>query len=529
MANENVRYTVEGFINASRQVHGDKYDYSLVEYRNNKTPVTIICPVHGPFRKIPSDHLHGGGCRQCGRVASSTKQRKTTDQFLAEAYLVHGARYDYSEVQYLGNKVKVQIICPIHGVFEQTPGNHLAGKGCWKCAKEALSDSLRKTSEQFLAEAKRVHGDKYDYRKVVYQQARSKVEIVCPLHGPFWQTPDAHLRGAGCKQCANDLTAERFRMTQEEFIRRSIKQHGNKFDYGRIHYKTAFIPVEIHCPKHGSFRQAPVTHLRSVHGCPKCAHELVNQDRKLTNQAFLERAKAVHGDRYDYALVDCLDTKTDVTITCRKHGPFMQAPGEHLAGRGCKKCGNEATAAKQTMTQAEFLDRAMRVHGQKYNYSLLEYKSAKSKIKIICPVHGLFEQSAWDHLQTGCRKCTDEARPGLYTLKILEHNPELAAKPAFVYYLKFTSEQESFYKIGITLTTVSKRFAGYRQTGYNYSILKEKRTTLLEAYLIEKELLVIHKNRYAYRPINWENRRGKGSSECFWEPLPKECLRLLDD
>ena len=122
----------------------------------------------------------------------------TTEDFIENARKVHSDKYDYSLTNYISAKTKVKIICPVHGVFEQTPCGHLSGRGCKKC-----SGKNKLTTEEFIDQARKVHGDKYDYSLVNYVNCRTKVKIICPIHGVFEQTPQSHLKGNGCKYCKN--------------------------------------------------------------------------------------------------------------------------------------------------------------------------------------------------------------------------------------------------------------------------------------------------------------------------------------
>lgn len=117
------------FLNQSKKHHGEKYDYSLVDYKNNRTKVKIICPKHGEFEQVPYDHSIGLGCAKCGNVKALN-----TQEFILRAKGKHN-NYDYSLVEYKNMHTKVKIICPKHGVFEQTPHNHLKLAGCPKCKK----------------------------------------------------------------------------------------------------------------------------------------------------------------------------------------------------------------------------------------------------------------------------------------------------------------------------------------------------------------------------------------------------------
>lgn len=189
------KITTEEFIEKSKQLHGNKYDYSKVKYINNHTKVTIICPIHGEFEQIPSNHLRKRGCPKCAG------KNKTTEEFVEEALKVHGNKYDYSKVQYRKNSENVCIICPKHGEFWQTPSNHLYGQGCPKCGRKRTNESRRLNTESFIQKALKIHGDRYNYSRVNYINSTTKVCIICPKHGEFYQKPDNHLQGQGCPCC----------------------------------------------------------------------------------------------------------------------------------------------------------------------------------------------------------------------------------------------------------------------------------------------------------------------------------------
>ena len=189
--------TTDSFIRKSRCVHGDEYDYSHVEYKNAKNKVKIICKEHGEFSILPFNHLKGQGCPICRYVKSANSNRLDFNAFLERARKVHGNKYDYSKVKYVRNTKKVCIICPEHGEFWQTPSKHTdRGQGCPYC-----SGNARKTNEKFIDDAKKVHGDKYDYSKVEYKCNNKVVCITCPKHGDFWQRPKDHIKGQGCPKC----------------------------------------------------------------------------------------------------------------------------------------------------------------------------------------------------------------------------------------------------------------------------------------------------------------------------------------
>jgi len=191
------KLTTEEFIAKSRLVHGNTYDYSKVVYINNSTKVQIICPMHGEFEQTPGNHLQGQGCPQCaGNTPSTTKK------FIEKALLVHKGKYTYDKVRYTGNRASVLITCQIHGDFSQAPHDHLKGSGCVFCGINDRTDLKRSSAVKFINKALLMHGDKYDYSKVVYVGNKTKVTIVCPIHGEFEQKPANHLSGRGCPSCA---------------------------------------------------------------------------------------------------------------------------------------------------------------------------------------------------------------------------------------------------------------------------------------------------------------------------------------
>ena len=182
---------------------GDKYDYSQAVYINAQTPIKIICQEHGEFYQTTTNHLRTKcGCPKCGYKSFGDSKRKTTEQFIAEAKLIHGDKYDYSNVSYINNSTPVKIYCLKHQYeFSQIPSDHLSGKGCPKCGNERIAESRRSNTAEFIEKAKKIHGDIYDYSKVNYHSDSEPIIITCQKHGEFLQTPNNHLHGKGCPKC----------------------------------------------------------------------------------------------------------------------------------------------------------------------------------------------------------------------------------------------------------------------------------------------------------------------------------------
>lgn len=265
------RKTTEEFIQQAIAVHGRKYDYSKAKYEDAKTKLKIVCPIHGLFEQTPNTHVNSrGGCPKCGLIKQCSSRTKTTASFIQEAKSVHGDIFDYSQTEYVGIFSKVKIICPLHGVFEQTPDSHLSGRGCRKCGIKSASLNRRKTKENFTEQAKSIHGDKYDYSKTEYIKAKTKVKIVCPSHGVFEQEPTNHLCGKGCPKCKNEYISLQKKGNLEDFIRKAQIVHGDKYDYSLAKYNLSNKKIKIICPDHAHFMQTPGHHLMGQ-GCPKCA------------------------------------------------------------------------------------------------------------------------------------------------------------------------------------------------------------------------------------------------------------------
>ena len=192
-----------------------------------------------------------------------------TNEFIERANKIHNFKYDYSKTQYIKSKIKVVIICPIHGEFEQTPDNHLHKHGCKLCSIEEQYNKQRKKLNKFIEKAKTIHGNKYDYSKVEYVNNHMGICIICSIHGEFTQSPKDHLFGKGCRKCSYENRGIRHRLTNEEFITKSKAIHKGKYDYSITYYNGYENDVEIICPIHGKFIQNADSHLQG-HGCQLC-------------------------------------------------------------------------------------------------------------------------------------------------------------------------------------------------------------------------------------------------------------------
>ena len=192
----------------------------------------------------------------------------TTKDFVKKAQIIHGNKYDYSNSKYINSNTKVNIICPLHGSFWMLPHNHIHGQNCPICAEIDRRNRKKIGTNEFIENAKKVHGNYYDYSKVEYIKSRVPVIIICPEHGEFLQNPDKHLKGCGCFKCKSGNS-------KKQFIEKATKLHKGFYDYSKVNYINSNINVEIICPIHGSFWQRPHVHLDVSRGhpkgCPECA------------------------------------------------------------------------------------------------------------------------------------------------------------------------------------------------------------------------------------------------------------------
>jgi len=233
--------------------------------------------------------------------------RMTTAEFIEKARKVHGEKYDYSLTLYVRSSDKVKIVCPEHGVFEQRANDHLQGANCHVCGDESRTKTKSWTTATYIEKVRKVHGDKYDYSKTVYKNARSKVEIICPEHGVFKQGAYTHLRGGKCNDCS-----KRKRYSTATYIEQARKVHSDKYDYSKTVYSHSKSKVKIVCPEHGVFEQRASAHIDGA-GCAVCklsTGELIvekylkEKKIKFETQKTFKKCKDRHVLPFDFYLPD---------------------------------------------------------------------------------------------------------------------------------------------------------------------------------------------------------------------------------
>lgn len=196
------KLTQNQFIEISKLKHGNKYDYSRSIYKTARDKVEIICGEHGSFFQSAHHHMAGISCKKCSDKNKGESSRLDIFDVMSRFHDKHGKKYDYSLFKYKTCKDKSKIICPIHGVFNQSPSDHFVS-GCNSCGNESNSHIKNQTffKERFIEKAIKKHGNRYDYSKVFYKGSHVNTTIICKIHGEFKQTPTTHLSKGGCRHC----------------------------------------------------------------------------------------------------------------------------------------------------------------------------------------------------------------------------------------------------------------------------------------------------------------------------------------
>lgn len=366
------------------------------------------------------------------------------------------------------------------------------------------------TQEQAIARLKAKRGDTYDYSKVVYTRSSEKVEIICEKHGSFWQTFSGHCSGNSCPKC----NGRKSRYSSLDEIIKAFKiTHGDTYNYSRAEASKLKDKFVITCKTHGDFEQRGSNHIRGD-GCPKCASH-----KYIDTQIKIRKFKAAHGDKYDYSKFKYINATTPATIICPHHGEFKQIIAHHEKGSGCPFCHRVFFGHKRK-TQEQVIEQFIKVHGYKYDYSLVEFKKKTEKVKIICRTHGVFEQLAREHARgKGCRECSFR---GWSRTKFTELCDKYNYGDGLLYLVRIFGDGEEFFKVGITSMSVVERFGKSRVRPYSINIVSTVKLTGDVIYDLENKLKFLMRE-HKYTP----EHKFKGYTECF-SHIPKEVLKLLN-
>lgn len=472
-------------------------------------------------------------------------KKMTTEEFLIRAEEIHGDLYDYSYVEYLNTGTPVRIICPKHGEFMCSPRNHLRPekpRGCPKCGRDRQIKFATKPFDEFVSVAKKIHYGRYQYIPETYARAKSNMTMICAEHGEFRQTPDSHLRGAGCPTCAGETRAKKYRDSHASAVAQLVaSQSDGKVMLDATSYRGQNAGALFNCKQHGNFERRVILALKTTHPCPECLQIALDT---FPQEAESLKAKVLSalGENYTVEPFEFDGRGTKMTLQCGdpEHPPFARIISSTFRLRGCPVCGNqsalrhrqEALARLAKATRNDRFDvwraEALEIHGTKFDYSEVEYRRAREKVKIGCPVHGSFWQTPADHLAGGCRKCADEDQKGAYSKVFFQRNQAAGLQPALLYYLGFHFDEVSFFKVGVTINDVAKRHAMLNTlSGLEFDTLAEGPMTLLEAYEAEQYIQTEHGDHSRGQlpfPKEVQRRIRIGHTECFFEQLSKSLL-----
>lgn len=301
----------------------------------------------------------------------------------------------------------IELGCNEHGYFKVIPYNIFKNKIsiCPKCKRKELGGNVTNL-ESFISKANKIHNNAYDYSISKYNRNSILLDINCIKHGIFSLIPEHHIsKQRGCPKCSK----ENISLNKEEVLIRMNGIHKNKYLYKDFIYNNILQQIDIICPKHGEFTQKISIHLNGS-GCSKCSF-------RSNNFEFVEKANKIHNNAYDYSPVNYINNITPIDIKCHKHGVFKTKPAYHLQGYGCPICSKNK---QNTLLQSQFVEKANKIHNNKYDYSKVKYLGRFDKVTIVCPKHGEFIQTVGDHLQgCGCSSCANTINSS-YELEIID-------------------------------------------------------------------------------------------------------------
>lgn len=390
----------EQFILEARQVHGWKYDYSKVEYVNNNTKVCIVCPEHGEFWQTPHNHLAKHGCRECSNKATSDRNSLSKHEFLSRANQIHNNRFIYTNIDTYKNKSSIiEFTDTLTGKkYKQVASSHLDGHTpfgkTWDTRRERFN-------ENFLTKIHEKYDGIYDLSKIKYVNNKTKICVVCKQHGEFYVHPETFLNGkTKCPKCRK-IDNENYNLSIE-CVTKKLEKYDNIVEVLSVSKNNKNILVTYRCSNDG-IQTCSLNYLLR-NGCKKCKEN--NKAKKIVDN-FIEKARKIHGNKYDYSKVEYSSGKSKVCIICPEHGEFWQSRENHLKGEKCKECAKNDRNFKNTKTKEEFITNAIKIWGNKFDYSMVEYVDAKTKVCIVCPIHGEFWQTPSNHLSGyDCYECS---------------------------------------------------------------------------------------------------------------------------
>lgn len=482
-------------------------------------------------------------CLEKSENNTSLKKRKS--EFISRAKTTWGEEYDYEDIEYVASHIPITLVCKMHGAFMVRPSNHIKTKnpcGCPKCSKVKQAARLMKPFSEFLAQARAAHGERYTYLEHTYQGAKKHMTIMCPEHGAFEQQPDSHLnRGNGCKKCATVTNLAKIRHHSVNEIASEISRLSN--NKVRLHSET-FTRINSEatftCQDHGIYARLVNSAINSKCPCVECSKQ--QGWYWYSEEQCLDSIKLALPTEIEFVDLDFKGSNNSIIrLRCHIHGEFQKLGSSFRNNHGCPSCGIHAAQPTRTLglrkrmeltKQSRFenwLLRAKKKHNGKFDYSLVLFSGQNSPVNIICPTHGIFSQTPFAHLSSGCRLCADEQLSGAYSLKIFKRDPDLARSDGLLYYVQFNAWGQRFFKVGITLRDVKTRFSYAKGQGVLVTELASVRAPLLQCFLAEQYLIDSHVVKYPFTDKVADRSLSSlriGQTETFATHLPTEYADL---
>lgn len=386
--------TKEKFIQEAVIKYGiDKFSYDKIIYKNCSTEIQIFCnDCKSFFSTTPNAHLRNGACPKC----------LYKDILIKKAQKKFGNKYSYDHLSYVDQKTEMRIFCnPCNNWFLQKPNKHLRFEGCKKCLS-------KKKTNQYISKAKLVHGEKYDYSSSVYSGIQKKINIFCLKCKSFFsQRADRHLKGYNCNNCSKGGSG--IKITLQDFIKKSVEKHGNRYNYDLVVYKNSLTYVKITCNTCKKiFEQIPNAHWAG-HGCPYQCSLQNKRGPKLSKRAekFLLKVKRIHGNEYDFSVINYTKDRNEISVKNNICGhKFEILPKSFLELKQCRVCYE---FSEQKDRYERFVTKARQIHGDDFDYSIGSYINYNTKFKVlhkICNKTFYLLPQNHIHYESGCPFCS---------------------------------------------------------------------------------------------------------------------------
>ena len=369
------------------------------------------------------------------------------------------------------------------------------------------------TQEQVINSFKEVHGDAFDYSKVVYVDTHTPVEVYCKKHDfTFTPTPKNHKKGSGCTQCGREAQMEKAKKDFDKFKQEMFDLYGDQYDFNNSKYVNTKTELTAICKTHGEFSKAPFSLLNGS-ACDECCKKQTKYNNK---EMFIEEAKKVYGDKDDYTNTEIISASEKMEVVCTKHNhTFTKGIQTYLGGWGCPICSAENYRKLRAIPSEEYYRRVNEKHENKYTYAG-DFTTLSGVVTFFCEEHGEQRLNANSHLiGAGCKKC--EKTPIKTNKRTKEGYCKLAnGRPTKLYFLECSKDGERFYKIGKTFKEISERYTKSKMY-YDYEIKHIYTSSAEEIWDLEESFHLKYKE-FRHHPKKWF----AGYSESYRMSLPIE-------